>query len=66
MTVGLFGGNRGTFQVGDQVRIVAGAFADIEGDVNEVDPKHKKLSVLITVSDKDAIVELEFKQVEKM
>ena len=53
------------FKKGDIVKIMKGPFATFEGPVEEVDASKGKLTVLVTVFDRETPVELDFDQVAK-
>jgi transcription termination/antitermination protein NusG len=55
-----------TFSVGEAVKITDGAFKDFIGSVKEIDPEKGKIKVLISFLGREAPVELEFGQVNKM
>jgi transcriptional antiterminator NusG len=56
---------RVTFEEGDEVRVVDGAFANFSGTVEEVKPEKQKLRVKVSIFGRATPVELEFSQVEK-
>lgn len=53
-------------EVGDQVKIVAGAFADLVGTVTEVDHDKMKLKVAIEMFGRETTADLGFNQVDTM
>ena len=55
-----------SFSVGEAVKITEGAFADFIGSIQEIDPTKGKVKVLISFLGREAPVELEFSQVEKL
>lgn len=55
-----------SFSVGEAVKITDGAFADFIGSVKEIDPSKGKIKVLISFLGREAPVELEFGQVNKI
>jgi transcriptional antiterminator NusG len=55
-----------SFSVGEAVKITEGAFADFIGSIQEIDPAKGKIKVLISFLGREAPVELEFSQVEKL
>jgi transcription termination/antitermination protein NusG len=54
------------FEVGEQVRVVAGPFADFNGAISEIDVDRSKLKVLVNIFGRETPVELEFCQVSKL
>jgi transcriptional antiterminator NusG len=55
-----------SFSVGEAVKITEGAFADFIGSIQEIDSTKGKVKVLISFLGREAPVELEFSQVEKL
>ncbi len=55
-----------SFSVGEAVKITDGAFADFIGSVKEIDDSKGKIKVLISFLGREAPVELEFGQVNKI
>jgi transcription termination/antitermination protein NusG len=55
-----------SFSVGEAVKITDGAFADFIGSVKEIDDSKGKIKVLISFLGREAPVELDFSQVNKM
>lgn len=53
------------FQVGDEVRVIVGAFANFSGSVQEVKPDKQKLKVMVSIFGRPTPVELDFGHVEK-
>jgi transcriptional antiterminator NusG len=54
------------FETGEQVRVVAGPFADFNGAISEIDVDRSKLKVLVNIFGRETPVELEFGQVSKL
>lgn len=55
-----------SFKQGDQVTVTSGPFASMPGVVSEVQPQTQKLTVLVSIFDRDTPVELGFGQVQKV
>jgi transcriptional antiterminator NusG len=53
------------FDKGESVRIIDGPFSSFNGFIDEVDPDHNKLRVMVTIFGRQTPVELNFLQVEK-
>jgi transcription termination/antitermination protein NusG len=53
------------FEVGEQVRVVTGPFADFNGAISEIDVDRSKVKVLVNIFGRETPVELEFGQVAK-
>jgi transcription termination/antitermination protein NusG len=54
------------FEIGEQVRVIAGPFADFNGAISEIDVDRSKLKVLVNIFGRETPVELEFGQVSKL
>ena len=54
------------FEVGEQVRVTSGPFADFNGAISEIDVDRSKLKVLVNIFGRETPVELEFGQVAKL
>ena len=55
-----------SFQVGQQVRIVDGPFADFNGQVDSIDTAKGKVRVLVSMFGRDTPMELDLLQVERL
>lgn len=53
------------FQVGDNVLVLDGPFANYDGIINKIDEEKGKVKVLITIFGRETPVELDFTQVKK-
>ncbi len=54
------------FEVGEQVRVTTGPFADFTGVISEINVDQSKLKVLVNIFGRETPVELEFGQVAKL
>jgi transcriptional antiterminator NusG len=56
---------RVSFETGDEIRVIDGAFANFSGTVEEVMPEKQKLKVKVSIFGRATPVELDFAHVEK-
>jgi transcriptional antiterminator NusG len=54
------------FEIGESVTVMDGPFATLPATINEIDPLHSKLKVLVSIFGRDTPVELGFSQVSKI
>jgi len=54
------------FSVGESVTVMDGPFATLPATINEIDPLHQKLQVLVSIFGRETPVELSFSQVAKI
>ncbi len=54
------------FEVGEQVRVVTGPFADFNGVISEIDVDRSRFKVLVNIFGRETPVELEFGDVAKL
>jgi transcriptional antiterminator NusG len=54
------------FEVGEQVRVTTGPFADFNGAISDIDVGRSKLTVLVNIFGRETPVELELGQVAKL
>ena len=54
------------YDVGEQVRVTQGPFAEFTGIISEIDVDRSKLKVLVNIFGRETPVELEFGQVAKL
>jgi transcriptional antiterminator NusG len=54
-----------TFQIGEQVRIIDGPFAEFSGKVQEIDEAKGKAKVIVSFFNRDTPVEVDFLQLER-
>ena len=52
-----------TYRAGQQVVVIEGPFADFNGVIDEVDPEHNKLTVLVSIFGRSTPLELGFDKV---
>ncbi len=57
---------RTEYEIGEQVRVVTGPFADFNGVISEIDVERSKLKVLVNIFGRETPVELEFADVAKL
>ena len=54
------------FEIGESVTVMDGPFATLPATINEIDPLHSKLKVLVSIFGRETPVELGFSQVSKI
>ncbi len=54
------------YEVGEQVRVTSGPFADFNGEISDIDVDRSKLKVMVNIFGRETPVELEFGQVAKL
>jgi transcriptional antiterminator NusG len=54
------------FEVGETITIKEGSFAGLPGTINEIKPESGKLTVLVSLFERETPVELGFDQVTKL
>ena len=54
------------FEVGENVRVKEGPFADFQGTIAEINADHMKLKVLVNIFGRETLVEMDFSQVSKL
>jgi transcriptional antiterminator NusG len=54
------------FEIGESVTVMDGPFATLPATINEIDPLHAKLKVLVSIFGRETPVELSFSQVSKI
>jgi transcription termination/antitermination protein NusG len=54
------------FTIGEAVKIIDGPFVDFLGSVQSIDESKGKMSVLVSIFDRDTPIELDFLQVNKL
>jgi transcriptional antiterminator NusG len=55
-----------TYQVGQNVKVISGPFAEFIGTVSEIHPDRNKITVLVSFFGRETPVQLDFLQVEKV
>ena len=55
-----------TFDVGEEVKITDGAFANLTGRIDEIDPDRGKLKISVSIFGRFTPVELEYWQVQRL
>ena len=51
--------------VGDTVKVISGAFANMFGKVKTIDMPNQKLEVVLDLFGQETVVEVEFSEIEK-
>jgi len=54
------------FEVGETITIKEGSFAGLPGSISEIKPESGKLTVLVSLFERETPVELSFEQVTKL
>jgi transcription termination/antitermination protein NusG len=54
------------YTIGESVTVMDGPFATLPATINEIDPMHQKLKVLVSIFGRETPVELSFSQVSKL
>jgi transcriptional antiterminator NusG len=54
------------YEIGESVTVMDGPFATLPATINEIDPLHAKLKVLVSIFGRETPVELSFSQVSKI
>ncbi len=54
------------YTIGESVTVMDGPFATLPATINEIDPVHQKLKVLVSIFGRETPVELSFSQVSKL
>jgi transcriptional antiterminator NusG len=54
------------FEIGETITIKEGSFAGLPGSINEIKPESGKLTVLVSLFERETPVELSFDQVTKL
>ncbi len=55
-----------TYEVGEEVKITDGAFANLTGRIDEIDPSRGKLKISVSIFGRFTPVELEYWQVQRL
>lgn len=55
-----------SYEVGEEVKITDGAFANLTGRIDEIDPERGKLKISVSIFGRFTPVELEYWQVQRM
>ena len=53
-------------EIGDNIRIVSGAFKDFVGSVEEINIEKRKVKAFVSIFGRDTSVEVDFDDVEKI
>ena len=54
------------FEIGETITIKEGSFAGLPGSISEIKPESGKLTVLVSLFERETPVELSFEQVTKL
>ncbi|AHF89669.1 transcription termination/antitermination factor NusG [Opitutaceae bacterium TAV1] len=55
-----------TYEIGEELKIIDGAFANLTGRIDEIDPERGKLKISVSIFGRFTPVELEYWQVQRM
>jgi transcriptional antiterminator NusG len=55
-----------TYEIGEELKITDGAFANLTGRIDEIDPERGKLKISVSIFGRFTPVELEYWQVQRM
>ncbi|MDK6370452.1 KOW motif-containing protein, partial [Aerococcus sp. UMB9870] len=55
-----------SFENGEVVEVIDGAFLGLEGRIEEIDAEHQKLKLTIEMFGRETIAEVDFDQVDKL
>lgn len=55
-----------SFEVGEHIRVIDGAFDGLEGEITEIEEDQEKLKVVLEMFGRETIAEIEFDQVDKI